>query len=316
MAVTSRSRFRPNPNSYGSNKLTPKGLGDGRALTESGASAIGGDVSQDASTLMYQLVRPGGAASPSFWIASRGRPAVELAGVQGLYQARLAPDGQRFAYLKLRQRQDGAFDAALAVRSLDGSERQLSPWQRGFRTPSDWSPDGQSVLTGQRELRSWPVDATPERDTSRIVLKAPEGNLWEARYSPNGRWLTFVNSQRRSTPNRGEVGVTSVDGPIDRTWTVVGADRTWADKPRWSSDGKALYFLGNEGGHIEVWRAAFDPDRGVPTGPSVQLSRFESPSFGVSRNMSTMSWSVAAQKVYITMVSTSGSVWTLDNVDK
>jgi Tol biopolymer transport system component len=238
-------------------------LSNGRALSEHGASVLGADVSQDGHTLMFQLLRPGGPPSPPFWVIVRGQPASELPGVHGLPYARLSPDGSRFAYLKVRPRA-GDFDAALATRGFDGADRQISPWGYHFRSPSDWSSDARFILTGGPELRTWPVEASPERDESRIVLTAREGNLWSGRYSPDGRWITFVNSQRPSAPDRCAVGVVAADGPVDRPWISVAPDRTCADQPRWNRDGTAIFFLGNEGGYLQVWRVPFDTNRGEP----------------------------------------------------
>jgi Tol biopolymer transport system component len=291
-------------------------LSNGRALSEHGASVLGADVSQDGHTLMFQLLRPGGPPSPPFWVSVRGQPASELPGVQGLPWVRLSPDGSRFAYLKLRAHSGGGFGAALATRGFDGADRQISPWEGMFRSPSDWSPDGRFLLTGGPELRAWPVEASPERDESRIVLTPQEGNLWGGRYSPDGRWIAFVNSQRPSAPDRCAVGVVAADGPLDRQWISVAPDRTCADQPRWNRDGTALFFLGNEGAYLQVWRVPFDTNRGEPAGPAGRLSAFESPAFKLSQSLSRASWGVADPKVYLTMTSTSGSVWMLDNVDR
>jgi Tol biopolymer transport system component len=168
-------------------------LVDGRSLTEVGASVLGADASVDGATILFQLLRPG-ATAPRFWAIRGGQPAAEIAGAEGLYAARLSPDASRFAYLKLRG-ESGRYQAALAVHSFAGSDRQIAPWGPSFRTPSDWSTDGLSILTGGRQLRTWPANASPARDESRVVLVPSEGNLWQGRYSPNGRWLTFVNNQ-------------------------------------------------------------------------------------------------------------------------
>jgi dipeptidyl aminopeptidase/acylaminoacyl peptidase len=148
------------------------------------------------------------------------------------------------------------------------------------------------------------------------VLTASEGNVWEGRYSPNGRWIAFVNSQRRSAPDRCAIGVVPAEGSVDRQWITVAPDRSCADKPRWNRDGTALYFLANEGAYLQVWRVPFDAEGGRPTGPAVRLSRFDSPGFKVSRSLSRIGWGLSDRKAYVTMTSTAGSIWMLDNVDK
>ena len=294
--------------------LTPTRLKSGRPLTDVGASALGADASLDGNTVLFQLLRPGGTGAPRFWVIRHEQPAAEVAGLGGAW-ARLSPDGSRLAYLKLRSVPSG-FEAALSVRALDGADRQIAPWGRGFRTPSDWSADGRSILTGGSELRTWPVDASPTLDQSRVVLSCLEGNLWEARYAPNGRWLAFVNGQKSSARDRSIVAVAAADGPAKRPWVAIAADHTWVDKPRWSQDGRILYVLANEGSFLDVLQVPFDPQRGVPTGPAARLSQFDAPSFKVSPSASTTNWTVSGRRAFLTMTSTSGSIWVLDNVDR
>ena len=294
--------------------LTATGLGSGQALTDLGAFVLGADVSNDGGALVFQLLRPGGTNAPRFWTIRHAQSAAEIAGLDGAWP-RLSPDGSRFAYLKLRT-ESGRYEGALTVRSFDGIDRQIGPWAGFFRTPSDWSADGRTILTGGDALKVWPVDASPATDRSRVVLSPTEGNLWEARYSPNGRWLTFNNSQKASAPDRSVIGVAAAEGPPNRSWVAITANRDWADKPRWSTDGRILYFLANEGMFLDVWQIPFDPARGVPVGTAVRVTQFDTPSFKVSPSMSTTGWGVGGGKAFLTMTSTSGSVWLLDNVDR
>jgi hypothetical protein len=112
------------------------------------------------------------------------------------------------------------------------------------------------------------------------------------------------------------LGVTAVEGPPDRPWIRVPLRQRWADKPRWSPDGKALYFLAADSSFIQLWAARFDPVRGVVVGEPVQLTHFDSPSFKISPAMSSTEMDVGGGKVFLTMESTSGSIWMLDNVDR
>jgi WD40 repeat protein len=63
------------------------------------------------------------------------------------------------------------------------------------------------------------------------------------------------------------------------------ANRNWDDKPRWSPDGRTIYFLSGRGGFFNVWGIHFDPDAGEPVGQPFQVSKFESPRLMVPRWM-------------------------------
>jgi Tol biopolymer transport system component len=45
-------------------------------------------------------------------------------------------------------------------------------------------------------------------------------------------------------------------------WKRLTEEKYWADKPRWSPDGKTLYFISNHRTAFNVWGMRFDPRRG------------------------------------------------------
>src|SRR5215217_1986109 len=105
-----------------------------------------------------------------------------------------------------------------------------------------------------------PVNENPTAEHSRVVLSAKSQALWEGQYSPDSRWLLF--EVVRKWTDGASLGVTSSDGPPDRPWTRIPLRQKWPDKPRWSADGKTLYFLAPEASFIHLWGLAFDPVRG------------------------------------------------------
>ena len=163
-------------------------------------------------------------------------------------------------------------------------------------------------------MTTWPVDEATTAEPSRIVFRLSQHALWQGQYSPNGRWLVFETV--RNSAHGASLGVTAVEGPPDRPWTRVPLRQKWADKPRWSADGEALYFLAADSSFIHLWAARFDPVRGVVVDEPVQVTHFDSPSFKISPAMSSTDMDVGGGKVFLTMVSTSGSIWMLDNVDR
>ncbi len=147
------------------------------------------------------------------------------------------------------------------------------------------------------------------------MLSDPKSTFWQARYSPNGHWVSFVAF--RNDGSGSEIGVITAHAQRPSTWVRVAADHLSPDKPRWSADGKRLYFLSSKGGSfLNLWGVAFDPDRGVPVGQPYQLSDFDSPSFMVSPRLTTGELGVSSTRVLLTMRSATGAVWMLDNVDR
>jgi Tol biopolymer transport system component len=124
----------------------------------------------------------------------------------------------------------------------------------------DWSPDGKAILLSWTRPRRhtvlvrWPIAAAPQADTAAaIVTEDPVGDLWQARYSPNGRWISFLTT----LPGRTIICVipnVARQVPVAE-WTRLTDPQGWADKPRWSSDGKLLYVWRRNGAFSRVGAA-------------------------------------------------------------
>ncbi len=57
-------------------------------------------------------------------------------------------------------------------------------------------------------------------------------------------------------------------------WTRITDGKHWDDKPRWSPDGKTIYFVSGRGGFFNVWGIHFDPAEGKPVGEPFRVSTF------------------------------------------
>ena len=109
--------------------------------------------------------------------------------------------------------------------------------------PSDWSADGQWVLGScesaprtRRNLCLLPLAAAPYAERAlRIIASDTNRNLYQARFSPDQRWIAFqaMNFSTFSTLYVMPAG----GGP----WVPISDGNFWDDKPRWSPDGRVLY---------------------------------------------------------------------------
>ena len=189
--------------------------------------------------------------------------------------------------------------------------------------PTGWTPDARHivgsyvspVLKGTAKVVLWPV--APSNDASpRIVLEDPTKDLWQASVSPDGRWVAFVASMI-DNPTRVELYVARPPTPAAE-WIRLAASHMWADKPRWSPNGRMLYFTSREGSSfLNLWGVKFDPDRGAPIGNPFPITRFDSPDLVIWSDASGGSEiGISARRAVFTMVSAKGSIWLLENVDR
>ena len=142
--------------------------------------------------------------------------------------------------------------------------------------------------------------------------KRPQGRRsderYQATYSPNEQWVAF---NATSPGGLSAIYVVSAEGG---QWTAVSEGTYWDDKPRWSPDGKTLYFVSNRSGFLNVWGRRFDPNTGKPSGDPFRVTNLENPSERVSSPVSSMELAIAPNQMVLPIVEASGSVWVLENI--
>jgi Tol biopolymer transport system component/DNA-binding winged helix-turn-helix (wHTH) protein len=227
-----------------------------------------------------------------------------------------SPDGKRAAY---GRGQTGADKNQVVVWSSD--HRSEDPVQAGnfaFAFVFDWSPDGKSVLvarwntvTDQPSIWQFYVDPPPTgKSPAREITSDPKHELFQPHFSPDGRWIVFeavkdlLNSTLYAVPAAG--------GP----WIRITDGKQWDDKPRWSPDGKTIYYLSERRGFFNVWGIRFDPVKGKPFGEPFQVTSLESPTLMIPKQISAVEFSLSDGRLVLPLAQASGNIWILDNVDR
>ena len=122
-----------------------------------------------------------------------------------------------------------------------------------------------------RERRS----GEPRGPSTLRVPRSPGPPRQPARASPRGAPAGAWRS--RAGQGRGEPETPAAE------WIPVARDHPWTDKPRWSPDGRLLYFISNQGSSFfNLWAVRFDPKGGALVGAPFPLTRFDSPAQVIS----------------------------------
>ncbi len=146
-----------------------------------------------------------------------------------------SPDGKRLAFM-----QGGAGVANVVTLASDGSEtepRLIASFPRDRVPvqlfPAGWTPDGKEVLLFDGES-IWAVQADAASEPRRI-FDTPFRELSPS-VSPDGRLLAYLSDRS------GEIQIFVSPYPDVISAAPVQISRNGGFEPRWSSDGRELYF--------------------------------------------------------------------------
>ena len=228
-----------------------------------------------------------------------------------------SPDGKQLVYnrVDLEQRK-----VTIVVWSED-RHNEIQIARPGLAGATDWSPDGKSLLvwdvnaeTNRPEIQLWETSAAPHAEAgARKIAAEASSDLWQPQMSPDGRWIVF--EAVRDLPDHLD-SVLWVIPASGGTWTRITDGSHWDDKPRWSLDGKCIYFVSGRSGFFNIWGIRFDPQRGKPVGEPFAVTKFSTPAFMIPQHVPSVDFSIASGRLAMTGEQVSGSVWVLDNVDR
>ena len=293
-------------------------LAKGEPITPKGAHALYPDVTPDGMHVVYRTIRRGRHELHRRSLVAGDDRVLPVTGE--MLVPRWSDDGTQLAFRRrLPALSDGAETLGTVVLvAADGShERNLTtPSAREF-TPYDWSSDGKWILAScehgpadRTAVCLLPIAGAPRADEQmRLIAADPDRNLYQATFSPNQRWIAF----NATSPGLSAIYVVSSEGG---QWTAVSEGTFWDDKPRWSPDGRTLYFVSNRSGFLNVWGRRFDPNTGKPSGDPFRVTNLENPSERVSSPVNTMELAIAPNQMILPIVEASGSVWVLEHIDR
>jgi Tol biopolymer transport system component len=163
------------------------------------------------------------------------------------FAPRVAPDGRLIfhdtAWVGNIYRMDLKEPGAAAKRLIASSRRDGSP---------AYSPDGKWIVFssdrgGSRQL--WICDN--EGRAPRQLTHLEEASAWYPIYSPDGRWIAFEG-------RRGNDSDIYLANPLTGAVTPLLQEKRAEQRPRWSRDGRRLYFTSDSTGRYEIWSVEVD----------------------------------------------------------
>ena len=145
-----------------------------------------------------------------------------------------------------------------------------------------------------------------------MIAADPAKNVFEARFSPDQRWISFI-AVETADARVSRIYVVPVSGGEWRPITEGSVVRRQAALVARRPD--ALLRLGSSG-HAERVGPAFDPAKGAPIGEPFRVTSFASPRQTISPELQRMQIAVASTQLFLPITETSAELWLLDNVNR
>jgi Tol biopolymer transport system component/DNA-binding winged helix-turn-helix (wHTH) protein len=291
--------------------------GGGNAITSPGRMSVDPNLSRDGTKVAYDA--PRGESDDhlnvrnELWQKSLldGRETPVIADGYSRWYPHWSPDGMQVVYERRNPRTNE--HQIMAWSSHSHEEEPLTELNDGLGGVSDWCPDGKRLLTVARNgIWLVPITSAPHAEAAaKKIAYNPAYQLYQANMSPDGRWIVFTAVANSPSPESSLFVVPTPGG----SWTRITDGKHWDDKPRWSPDGKTIYFVSRPGGYFNVWGIHFDPAAGKRIGQPFQVSKFDSPRLMIPHWIAPVGLSLTQNKLVLTMSQASGNIWVLDSVD-
>jgi Tol biopolymer transport system component len=148
-----------------------------------------------------------------------------------------SPDGTRLAFASDRT---GVYNLYVKQSNGLGQDKRLRE-SSNFNVPQDWSRDEKFLLyyeitrTTARDL--WALDMTGI-DRKPLIVANTVSDERTGQFSPDSHWVVYETN----ATGRNEIVVQSFPEPVDKLQVSSGG----GIQPRWSADGKELYYIGSD----------------------------------------------------------------------
>lgn len=220
-------------------------------------------------------------------------------------EPQISPDGASLAY-------SAGLNRRIAIFRPDAPHLVMSTQAIG--KVWDWSMDQQQLLFGKPDDSGLYAYNLPLQRES-LFLRNPAFNLYQARFSPDNQGVIFVacDAQRNGMDCRIFFSTLQSDGTLGKdSWIAIDHPSHWDDKPRWSPDGRLIYFVSDRDGQLCLWAQRFDTHTRRMVGKPFAIEHFHGSRLAMQNvGLGFLEIAIARNKAVLGLGELTGGLWSL-----
>ena len=269
---------------------------------------------------------------PAALSVSRAGDRIVFVGRTGLTDVyvRDLPSGREINITNNQNRERGAvisadgMNVAYETRSRGNSEIRVYSFESGQSRllcqscgiPNDWSPDNGYLLVSDADRSRISRVSASDGESSELIRLDDGHAVDSARFSPDGRWIAFARGKEEDVLAQILVAPVNATTPITRSDCIDVTNKEHFDvMPRWSADGRSLYFLSNRTGNLDIWRVGLATDN-RPRGEPQPVRTFDTTRFSIATiPYDYLGFDVGRDRIYFTLQELTGRIFLLQPKD-
>jgi serine/threonine protein kinase len=227
----------------------------------------------------------------------------------GSFWSALSPDRSQVIY-RVPQ---SMTDIRQCLLSLGGGSPRCRQTLLRFSLASSWRPDGARIL-GECE-RGAICEMDPSDFSVRLLVPKPaDAELLFPSYSWDGKWMIFMHRSGGITAIvMARVGNDGSLAPQAEWVRVSPPDVKAASRPRFTEDGKIVFYIRNDGGVQHLVRQRIDPASGRSLAPPIDVAAVQIYAgwYADSVGSPSSTVQVSRTRVFFNSVELRGNVWSV-----
>ena len=210
--------------------------------------------------------------------------------------------GQLLAYEQTDLSNEGT---SICTRVGEGPVRRLC---RGCSAPSGWFDSDQAFFY-RDGMPSIIKMADPRTGATRIVLQEDGAALSDASWSPVNELMLFTET-KGDRKQMFAVRLPRSTANVEGRWIPIPDKGISVEHPRWSGDGRTIFYSSNSDGFTCIYGQAFSPERGEVVGKPFSVAHFHNQRASIDNVFPrARTLSVDGNSVYFNLGEQSSTIW-------